>query len=477
MGNAHRQSDQARREMELRLYQDGLCPRQVLRSSRCPSYLLCPLSLPHTPQRLPHRRQRHPQQARRHPKRVSFFTSILDLYSLQYRWWGPKVLVWLVLVAVSFAIPNPFFIFWGNYVSLIGATLFIILGLVLLVDFAHSWSETCLEHIDQNPDDRLWPLILVGSTAGLYLASIVLTVLLYVFFAGSGCTLNQFLISFNLALCVLITLICVHPAVQDANPRSGLAQASMVAAYCTYLITSAVGNHTDGQCNPLHRSPARNGTVIMGAIFTFLAIAYSTSRAATQSRALVGKKRAGGAITLPDTDDHVRGDSGVGLITTQPTRKDTPRYQALLSAVEAGAIPASALDEDDEDEDAGPAGDERDDERTGTRYNVSTRARPLTQQLTSGCSTRGSISSSSWGACTLACSSPTGTFPRPICLLLLTPSQERREHPATRQHRLSRPEPRYLHRPFRNSHVDAHRIQLGLHRALHLESCRSGLFA
>lgn len=87
---------------------------------------------------------------------------------------------------------------------------------------------------------------------------------------------------------------------------------------------------------------------------------------------MVGKKRAGGAIALPDTEDHVRGDSGVGLVTTQPTRKDTPRYQALLSAVEAGAIPASALDEDDEDEDVGPTGDERDDERTGTRYNVST---------------------------------------------------------------------------------------------------------
>ncbi|KAG8687975.1 hypothetical protein FRC09_013177 [Ceratobasidium sp. 395] len=290
--------------------------------------------------------------------------------AIQNGWWGPKVLLWLILIAISFAIPNSFFIFWGNYLSLIGATLFIILGLVLLVDFAHSWSETCLDHIESAPEDsKLWQLILVGSTGGLYVFCIVMTVLLYVFFAGGGCTLNQFLISTNMALCILITLICVHPAVQDANPRSGLAQASMVAAYCTYLTTSAVGNHTDGHCNPLHRSPARNGTVILGAIFTFLAIAYSTSRAATQSRALVGKKRPDGAIVLPD-EDHVRGDSGVGLVTTQPTRKDTPRYQALLSAVEAGAIPASALDEDDEDED-GPAGDERDDERTGTRYNYS----------------------------------------------------------------------------------------------------------
>ncbi|ELU40360.1 membrane protein [Rhizoctonia solani AG-1 IA] len=265
--------------------------------------------------------------------------------AIQNGWWGPKALLWLVLIGVSFAIPNPFFIFWGNYISLIGATLFIILGLVLLVDFAHSWSETCLDHIDAAPEDsKLWQFILVGSTMGLYAVSITLTVLLYIFFAGGG--------------------------FQEANPRSGLAQASMVAAYCTYLIASAVGNHTDGKCNPLHRSPARNGTVVMGAMFTFLAIAYSTTRAATQSRALVGKKK--GAISLPDAEEyHPRGDSGVGLVTTQPSRKDTPRYQAILAAVEAGAIPASALDEDEDEEDNSPSGDERDDERSGTRYNYS----------------------------------------------------------------------------------------------------------
>ena len=35
------------------------------------------------------------------------------------------------------------------------------------------------------------------------------------------------------------------------------------------------------------------------------------------------------------------------------------------------AIPASALDEEeDEDEDFGPTGEDRDDEKSGTRYNV-----------------------------------------------------------------------------------------------------------
>ncbi|EJD53006.1 TMS membrane protein/tumor differentially expressed protein [Auricularia subglabra TFB-10046 SS5] len=295
--------------------------------------------------------------------------------SIQNGWWGPKVLLWLILTVVSFFIPNGFFIFWGNYISVIGATVFILLGLVLLVDFAHSWSETCTEKWEAS-DSSLWKWILIGSTAGLYAAVITLTGVMYGFFAGADCSLNRFFISFNLALCIVITILCVHPTVQEANPHSGLAQASMVAAYCTYLIMSAVANHMDGKCNPLRRNTpgtvdtTKNTTLVLGALFTFVAIAYSTSRAATQSRALVGKRRKDGAIQLPIDND---GHSSHSLVTTQPGRTETPRYQALLAAVEAGAIPASALDEEDdlEDEDDGPTGEERDDERTGTRYNYS----------------------------------------------------------------------------------------------------------
>lgn len=291
--------------------------------------------------------------------------------SIQNGWWGPKVLLWLILVGVSFFIPNGFFMVWGNYIALIGATIFILLGLVLLVDFAHSWSETCLENWEAS-NSNTWQWILIGSTAGMYSTAITLTGVLFAFFASSGCTLNRFFIGFNLALCILITILCVHPTVQEHNPRSGLAQASMVTAYCTYLVMSAIGNHEHAQCNPLRRGGLGEGTrtttVVLGALFTFLAIAYSTSRAATQSRALVGKGRSGGAVQLPlDSDGHAE----MGVVNTQPSRMESPRYQALLAAVEAGAIPASALDEEDEDDEDEIVGETRDDERTGTRYNYS----------------------------------------------------------------------------------------------------------
>lgn len=108
---------------------------------------------------------------------------------------------------------------------------------------------------------------------------------------------------------------------------------------------------------------------MLGGVFTFLAIAYSTTRAATQSRALVGNnaKKAG---TIKLGEDDAEGHAEMNFVTTQPRRTEHPRYQAVLAAVEAGAIPASALNELDDDEDEDAVGEERDDEKTGLRYNV-----------------------------------------------------------------------------------------------------------
>jgi serine incorporator 1/3 len=168
----------------------------------------------------------------------------------------------------------------------------------------------------------------------MYVGAFAMTGVLYAYFASSGCTLNQFFISFNLALTIIITILCIHPVVQEHNPRSGLAQSGMVAIYCTYLVMSAVGNHTHETCNPFLSGAAsgtRTSALVIGAGLTFIAIAYSTTRAATQSRALVGKKHQGEIYLSDDRDGHE-----VGVVSSQPSRTDTPRYRALLAAVEAG---------------------------------------------------------------------------------------------------------------------------------------------
>lgn len=303
--------------------------------------------------------------------------------AIQNGWWGPKILAWAALVVVSFAIPNGFFIFWSKHVANLGSVAFILIGLVLLIDFVHTWSETCLAKWEEHGSEA-WKWILIVSTLAQYAGVVALTVVDYVYFGQSGCGLNQFFITFNLILCILATALSISPPVQEANPRSGLAQSGMVAIYVTYLVTSAVANHkdSDGKCNPLtaRADAARSSMVVVGAIFTFLAIAYSTSRAATSSKAFAGKKSSsagGGAIQLPTDDDSEMGRLDAAqppIVRDQPSRKDSVRIQAMMAAVAAGSIPASALDEDSDDEDeersSGVAPD-GDDERAGTKYNYS----------------------------------------------------------------------------------------------------------
>jgi serine incorporator 1/3 len=110
--------------------------------------------------------------------------------NIQNGFWGPKIIAWIGLIVVTFFIPDAFFMTWGSYVSLFGAMLFLMLGLVLLVDLAHTWAEYCLEKIDAT-ESKAWQFMLVGSTASMYLGSLAMTIIMYIFFASSGCSMNQ----------------------------------------------------------------------------------------------------------------------------------------------------------------------------------------------------------------------------------------------------------------------------------------------
>jgi len=281
---------------------------------------------------------------------------------IQNGFWGPKIIAWLGLIVLTFFIPDAFFIYWGKYIALVGAMLFLLIGLILLVDLAHTWAEYCLEKIEET-DSRVWRFLLIGSTVGSYLGSIGMTIVMFIFFAAGGCSMNQSAITINLILLILISAISIHPRVQEYNPRAGLMQSAMVSVYCTYLTLSAVAMEPDDQhCNPLVRARGtRKASIILGAIVTFLAMAYTTTRAATYGLALGGN---GGTVKLGESDELEH-----GLVSTggQPSSRREMRAEALRAAVESGALPASALNDDDDEDDDGKS--PRDDERSVTQYN------------------------------------------------------------------------------------------------------------
>ncbi|KAM0557929.1 hypothetical protein ACHAPJ_005093 [Fusarium lateritium] len=278
--------------------------------------------------------------------------------AIQNGYWGPKVIAWLAFVVLSFLIPDNFFLFWGNYIAFGAAMLFLLLGLILLVDLAHNWAEYCLAQIEDT-DSRVWRFVLIGSTLSMYLGSLAMTIIQYIFFARHSCSMNQAVITINLIMWLGISVISVNPTVQEFNPKAGLAQAAMVAVYCTYLTMSAVSMEPNNECNPLIKGQGtRTTSIVIGAVVTLLTIAYTTTRAATQSLGLGNSN----GIQLPEDDEH-------GLVTQQPSARREMRAEALRRAVEEGSLPADALLSDDESE-AGdtPAGD---DERNRTQYSYS----------------------------------------------------------------------------------------------------------
>ena len=74
----------------------------------------------------------------------AIISSICPESSLNAQWWGLQITSLIIWVIVSFFIPNIVFQGWA-WIALVLGTVFILVQLVLLVEFAHSWSESCLK--------------------------------------------------------------------------------------------------------------------------------------------------------------------------------------------------------------------------------------------------------------------------------------------------------------------------------------------
>lgn len=240
--------------------------------------------------------------------------------SVQDGWWAIKLLFLIAGCVGVFFIPNPFFEYFG-WIAFAAAALFILVQLVLLVDFAHNWAENWIGKMEEAEDgDRKWWFILLGTTITLFVFALILTLIMSIFFCrdASKCQLNIAFVTMNCIFCLLLTLASIHPKVQEHNPRSGLLQASLITAYSTYLVFSALMSSTDS-CNPwVASSSASNTSVAIGAVFTIVAVCYTTIRAASQvgeiapeAEPLV-KDEEGAPVEKSEIEQKIENDEPVG---------------------------------------------------------------------------------------------------------------------------------------------------------------------
>eukprot|EP00127_Corallochytrium_limacisporum_P005476 Clim_evm24s206 gene=Clim_evmTU24s206 len=240
----------------------------------------------------------------------------------QNGFWLFKIIGVAGFAVLSFFIPNWFFMTVYGYLALVGSFLFIILQLILLVDFAHTWSEYWVDMMEES-ESQGWFWLLLGTTVGLYTGALTMIIYMFVRFTHThGCNLNKTFISLHLILALGVSALAISPPVQEANPRSGLLQSAVVIMYATYLVWSAVSNEPDEHCSSDGNflGYAHATSAAMGTVFVVISIAYSSfktgSDGAFDNVGMAGSEEAD--VLLVDTgvsagydDDEERGGQQV----------------------------------------------------------------------------------------------------------------------------------------------------------------------
>ncbi|XP_022767765.1 serine incorporator 3-like isoform X1 [Durio zibethinus] len=191
--------------------------------------------------------------------------------------WIAKMVIWLLLVILMFFLPNVVITVYGT-LSKFGAGLFLLVQVIILLDFTHSWNDAWVEK-----DEQKWYIALLAVSVGCYLAAFVFSGILFIWFNPSGhdCGLNIFFIVMTMVLAFSFGIIALHPAVNGS-----LLPASVISVYCAYVCYTGLSSEPrDYVCNGLHNksSAVSTSTLILGMLTTVLSVLYSALRAGSST--------------------------------------------------------------------------------------------------------------------------------------------------------------------------------------------------
>jgi hypothetical protein len=263
---------------------------------------------------------------------------------IQNGFWGFKYILIIAGMIGAFWIPLGSFEEAWMWIGMIGGFLFILIQLILIIDFVHSWNEAWYNNYQEEGEGcsagGKWLAALMTCTGMLYSGFVAAIVLLLVYYTGQytgECKLHEFFISFNLILCVILSVVSILPKVQEYMPQSGLLQSAAMSLYIMYLTWSAVSNSPYATCKPkiAGLDPDNNSTItttmapnlggdgpehgshsldaqsIIGLVIWFLAVLYSSMSSSTSSSA---SALAGANQVLLREDKSGGGDAEAGQI-------------------------------------------------------------------------------------------------------------------------------------------------------------------
>ncbi|KAI4893158.1 hypothetical protein NFI96_020678 [Prochilodus magdalenae] len=155
--------------------------------------------------------------------------------------WFFKFLALLACCAGGFFLPGEekFLEVW-RYVGAAGGFLFLLIQLMLLVEFAHRWNQNWTAGAEYN---KLWYAALAFVTLVLFSIAVGATVFMAMFYTHSeACFLNKIFLGVNAGLCIVISLLAISPCIQTFQPTSGLLQPAVISVYVMFLTFSALAS-------------------------------------------------------------------------------------------------------------------------------------------------------------------------------------------------------------------------------------------
>ncbi|KAK9992492.1 hypothetical protein SO802_027477 [Lithocarpus litseifolius] len=190
--------------------------------------------------------------------------------------WIAKMVLWILLVVLMFFLPNAVISVYGT-LSKFGAGLFLLVQVLILLDFTHAWNDAWVEK-----DEQKWYIALLVISIGCYIIAFTFSGILFIWFNPSGqdCGLNVFFIVMNMILAFAFAIIALHPAVNGS-----LLPASVISLYCAYVCYTGLSSEPhDFVCNGLSNTKAvTTSTLILGMLTTVLSVLYSALRAGSST--------------------------------------------------------------------------------------------------------------------------------------------------------------------------------------------------
>ncbi|EFA77480.1 TMS membrane protein [Heterostelium album PN500] len=226
--------------------------------------------------------------------------------AIQDGYWPVKIFFLAGLSFASFFIPNTFFVYYG-WISLFGAALFILIQLILLIEFAYGINEIWVSKIeDEGHLTNRYYIMLLGSTIATICIALALTITMLVLWSKTS--INQFFIVFNLGLSLIIGVLSINEKIREFRPSSGLFQSGVVMLYSAYLVFSAIMSEPSMDNNS-NSGKQKTWTIIIGSMFTIISVCYSAFRA-SDSNEILGSSSGGGFDKLPTvaSDDEAADD-------------------------------------------------------------------------------------------------------------------------------------------------------------------------